>query len=189
MSFELFIARRIYGDKTEGPRFSRPAVRIAIAGIAIGLIVMIVSVAVVLGFKREVSGKVIGFGSHAQILSLTQDQNYVIYPVVTNDSLKEVVKKTKGVKHIQEFAGIAGMLKTDEDFRGIADFRRERLVVPRADSHIAHQVEVVEVPAQGAFFPLSRGVDPWRGLDLSFSQGHAAVGDAVVVIGIFRLAG
>ena len=119
MSFELFIARRIYGDKTEGPRFSRPAVRIAIAGIAIGLIVMIVSVAVVLGFKREVSGKVIGFGSHAQILSLTQDQNYVIYPVVTNDSLKEVVKKTKGVKHIQEFAGIAGMLKTDEDFRGI----------------------------------------------------------------------
>ena len=119
MSFELFIARRIYGDKTEGQRFSRPAVRIAMAGIAIGLIVMIISVAVVMGFKREVSGKVIGFGAHAQILSLTQDQNYVIYPVVTNDSLKDVVKHTHGVKHLQEFATIAGMLKTDDDFRGV----------------------------------------------------------------------
>ncbi len=119
MSLELFIARRIYGDKTEGQRFSRPAVRIAMAGIAIGLIVMTISVAVVMGFKREVSGKVIGFGSHAQILSLTQDQNYVIYPVVTNDSLLRIVSHTPGVKHVQQFATISSMLKTNDDFRGI----------------------------------------------------------------------
>ena len=37
---------------------------------------------------------------------MTQDQNYVIYPVVTNDSLKEVVKKTRGVKHIQDAMGV-----------------------------------------------------------------------------------
>ena len=64
----------------------------------------------------------------------------------------------------------------------------ERLVVPRADGHVAHHVEVVEVPAQSAFFPLSGCVHPWCGHDLGFSQRHAAVGDAVVVVGVFRFA-
>ena len=71
MSVELFIARRIYAEKTgEGERFSRPAIRIAMVGVAIGVAVMLVSLAVVLGFKHEVSEKVIGFGSHIQVVSL-----------------------------------------------------------------------------------------------------------------------
>ena len=60
--------------------------------------------------------------------------------------------------------------------------------MPRTDGHVAHQVEVVEVPAQGAFFPLSRGVDPRSRLNLTFSQGHAAIGDAVIVVGVFCFA-
>lgn len=117
MNLELFIACRIYGDQSGGLRFSRPAVRVAMAGIAIGLAVMIVSIAVVTGFKREVSGKVIGFGSHAQVLSLSQDQNFVVMPVVTNDTLKRKVASVGGVRHVQEFASVPAMLKTDDDFR------------------------------------------------------------------------
>lgn len=120
MSYELFIARRIYADKTEdGERFSRPAIRIAMLGVAIGVAVMLVSLAVVLGFKHEVSSKVIGFGSHIQVLSLTQNQNYELMPVLTNDTLIRKVKKVHGTERIQKFATKLGILKTEEDFRGL----------------------------------------------------------------------
>ena len=120
MSFELFIAKRIYADKAEdGERFSRPAIRIAMLGVAIGVAVMLVSLAVVLGFKHEVSSKVIGFGSHIQVLSLTQNQNYEMLPVLTNDTLIRKVKKVQGVGHIQKFATKIGILKTEENFRGL----------------------------------------------------------------------
>lgn len=46
---------------------SRPAIRIATVGVAIGLAVMIVTVSVVLGFKHSIRDKVVGFGSHIQI--------------------------------------------------------------------------------------------------------------------------
>lgn len=120
MSFELFIAKRIYADKTEdGERFSRPAIRIAMLGVAIGVAVMLVSLAVVFGFKHEVSEKVIGFGSHIQVLSLTQNQSYEMMPVLTNDTLIRKVKKVRGTEHIQRFATKIGILKTEENFRGL----------------------------------------------------------------------
>ena len=120
MSFELFIAKRIYADKSEdGERFSRPAIRIAMLGVAIGVAVMLISLAVVLGFKHEVSSKVIGFGSHIQVLSLTQNQNYEMMPVLTNDTLIRKVKKVQGVGRIQKFATKIGILKTEKDFRGL----------------------------------------------------------------------
>lgn len=120
MAFELFIAKRIYADRSEdGERFSRPAIRIAMLGVAIGVAVMLVSLAVVLGFKHEVSSKVIGFGSHIQVLSLTQNQNYEMMPVLTNDTLIRNVKKVQGIGRIQRFATKIGILKTEENFRGL----------------------------------------------------------------------
>lgn len=120
MNFELFIAKRIYADKSEdGERFSRPAIRIAMLGVAIGVAVMLVSLAVVLGFKHEVSSKVIGFGSHIQVLSQTQNQNYEMMPVLTNDTLMRKVKKVQGIGRIQKFALKIGILKTEENFRGL----------------------------------------------------------------------
>ena len=88
-------------------------------GVAIGVAVMLLSLAVVLGFKHEVSSKVIGFGSHIQVLSLTQNQNYEMMPVLTNDTLIRKVKKVQGVGRIQKFATKIGILKTEEDFRGL----------------------------------------------------------------------
>lgn len=119
MKFELFIARRIFSDSGEGKRFSRPAIIIAMSGIAIGIAVMIISLSVVLGFKNEVSHKVHGFGSHIQVVSLSQTHDYEMLPVLTGDSLLRRVKKQKGLDHIQQFALKIGMLKTEEDFCGI----------------------------------------------------------------------
>ena len=62
MSLPLFLARRIYRDRDAGKQVSRPAVLIALIGVAIGLAVMIITVSVIVGFKSEVRGKVIGGG-------------------------------------------------------------------------------------------------------------------------------
>lgn len=114
-----FIARRIYSNTEGEKRFSRPAVRIAMLGIAVGLAVMIVSLSVVLGFKREVSSKVIGFGSHIQVVSLTQTQQYEMMPVLYNDSLRKVLDMFDGIESRQAYASKLGILKTEEDFCGV----------------------------------------------------------------------
>ncbi len=114
-----FIARRIYSNTEGEKRFSRPAVRIAMLGIAVGLAVMIVSLSVVLGFKREVSSKVIGFGSHIQVVSLTQTQQFEMMPVLYNDSLRKVLDMFDGIESRQAYATKLGILKTEEDFCGV----------------------------------------------------------------------
>ncbi len=119
MSVELFIAKRIYSQDEGKRHVSRPAVRIALSGIILGLAVMIVSIAVVMGFKDEVSKKVIGFGSDIQVISLTQNQDRVLMPVLTTDSLLKVVSAIPHVVHVQRYATTMGMLKTADDFRGL----------------------------------------------------------------------
>lgn len=78
MSLSHFIARRIHFQPSEKNRksVSKPAVRIATIGIALGMAVMLVALAVVTGFQNEVSQKVFGFGSHIQISALTNNQTY-----------------------------------------------------------------------------------------------------------------
>ena len=121
MSLSLFIARRIYGNNAPGDtRVSRPAVTIAMIGIAVGLVVMMLSVAIALGFKQEVRDKVIGFGSHIQVANFTRTDVYETRPVVGSDSIRQVIRQASlGVEHIQRFAIKPGMLKTDDNFQGI----------------------------------------------------------------------
>ncbi len=115
----LFIARRIYGDKDDRQEVSRPAIRIATIGIAIGLAVMIVTVSVVLGFKHTIRDKMVGFGSHIQISSLAQQQTAIPSPICISDSLMQQIRKTENVKHIARYSMTQGILKTDSDFLGV----------------------------------------------------------------------
>jgi lipoprotein-releasing system permease protein len=119
MGFNFFIAKRIYSSNSGDFSFSRPSVMIATAGIAVGIVVMIISVSVVFGFKREISGKVIGFGSHIQIRSHTVDENHIVLPVTTDDKLSKLLSKTPGISYYQNYAAIPGLVKTDEDFCAI----------------------------------------------------------------------
>jgi lipoprotein-releasing system permease protein len=121
MNFELFLAKRIHfsGDKGDNRRVTPPVVRIAMAGIAIGLAVMIVSVAVITGFKKEVRNKVIGFGAHIQLTNFDNNISYETVPVAVNDSLRRVLAGTEGVRHVEVFATKPGIIKTDSDIQGI----------------------------------------------------------------------
>ena len=144
MNFPLFIARRIY-SKNDGQRMvSKPAIRIATAGVAIGLAVMIVSVSVVFGFKHTIRDKVVGFGSHIQVGEFMTLQNADQRPVAMTDSMMAALRSTDGVRHVQRFAMRQGILKTDEDFLGVL-FKG---VGPEFDSTFIHQ-NIVEgsIPA------------------------------------------
>lgn len=119
MSLSLFIARHIYRESDGGKQVSRPAVLIAMAGIAIGLAVMIISVAVVIGFKSEVRNKVIGFGSHIQITNLDAVNSYETHPVVADDSMMTALRTYPEVMHVQRYSTKPGMIKTDDAFQGM----------------------------------------------------------------------
>ncbi|WP_291595602.1 ABC transporter permease [Bacteroides sp.] len=119
MSLSLFIARRIYRESDGGKQVSRPAVLIAMAGIAIGLAVMIIAVAVVIGFKSEVRNKVIGFGSHIQITNLDAASSYETHPIMVGDSMMAALAGYPEISHIQRFSTKPGMIKTDDAFQGM----------------------------------------------------------------------
>ena len=113
------ISRRIYRESDGGKQVSRPAVLIAMAGIAIGLAVMSIAVAVVIGFKSEVRNKVIGFGSHIQIANLDAVNSYETHPIVAGDSLIAALSDYPEVSHVQRYSTKPGMIKTDDAFQGM----------------------------------------------------------------------
>ena len=120
MNFPLFIARKIYNGEGDGQKVSRPAIRIATIGVALGLAVMLVSVAVVLGFKHTIRDKVVGFGSDITVANFFTLQTSDTKPIQLNDSMMNVLKHLDGVKHVQRYAMTQGILKTDSDFLGVA---------------------------------------------------------------------
>ena len=119
MNLELFIARKIHFSKEGNRQVTPPAVRIAIVGVALGLAVMILSVAIVIGFKKEVRNKVIGFGSHIQITNFDNNNSYETTPIAVSDSLLQALQEFPGIKHIEGYATKMGILKTDSDFQGV----------------------------------------------------------------------
>lgn len=119
MSLPLFLAKRIYSDKGDRRKVSRPAIHIATIGVAIGLAVMIVTVAVVLGFKHTIRDKVAGFGSHIQVRSLMAMNTAEDYPICIDDTMMTKLAAIEGVRHVQRYAMAQGILKTDDDFLGV----------------------------------------------------------------------
>lgn len=120
MNLPFFLAKRIYTNNADKKRVDRPAIRIAIAGVAVGLAVMLVSVSVVFGFKHTIRNKVVGFGSHIQVANFMTLQASEQYPIQMGDSMLKVLRAIPGVKHVQRFAVKQGILKTDKDFLGVA---------------------------------------------------------------------
>lgn len=118
MNLEYFIAKRIH-FRQDRKNVSRPAVRIAILGIAIGLAVMLIALSIVLGFKQEIRNKTIGFGGHIQITNFDSNNTYEMAPISLNDSLKNEIASIKGVRHIQPFVTKPGIIKTNDQFQGI----------------------------------------------------------------------
>jgi len=119
MNLPYFIAKRIYSHQDDKRKVSRPAIRIATIGVAIGLAVMLVTVSVVLGFQHTIRDKVVGFGSHIQVENLLAYHPTDHRPICINDSMMNALRHLKGVKRVERYAITQGILKTDDDFLGV----------------------------------------------------------------------
>lgn len=101
-------------------KLSGPAVRVATAAVALGMVVMIISVAVGLGFKQEIRDKVVGFGTHIQLTSLNLNSSLETPPLTYDSVLVSQIAATNGVRSVQPYITKPGIIKTDDAFQGIA---------------------------------------------------------------------
>jgi lipoprotein-releasing system permease protein len=119
MNLPYFIAQRLIKGRREGTSFSRPINVIAIVGIAVGLAVMILAVSILTGFKKQIREKVVGFGSHIQIMNFDSNISFETTPISDAQEFIPRLKQIPGIKHLQVFATKAGIIKTDEATQGV----------------------------------------------------------------------
>lgn len=120
MNLEFFIADRLIRTKERKSNISMPIINIAIAAIAIGLIMMIVSVATGMGLQQKIRQKVSAFNGHIIISNFNDNQSQAsLEPVSTNQDFYPKFKGVEGIKHIQAVASKAGIIRTEKGFEGI----------------------------------------------------------------------
>lgn len=130
MNYPLFIARRL--SLSAGGRKKAPAVAVAVAAVALSVAVMMASVAIVLGFKKEIRDKVVGFNGHITLYASpsTPDEENI---VTMTPSLKKELESLPYVIDFSLQAAIPAILKTGSDFKGVymkglADKATERFI-------------------------------------------------------------
>ena len=122
MNFELFTALKLIRTKNPSQKNKnsiRVIINIALAGIAISVTVMILSVAIVKGFQNEIRDKIIGFGGHIQISNFQSTDGFETIPINTDQEFYPDLDTLPKVKNIQVYANKAGILKTDEEILGV----------------------------------------------------------------------
>jgi lipoprotein-releasing system permease protein len=117
LNLPVFIANRLSGKDKEN--LSGPVTRIAVITIALGLSVMILSVAVLVGFQTEIRNKVIGFSADIQIDNFDENASYESSPVSMSQLFYPGLEEVKGIKHIQVFTLKAGIIKTEDQLQGV----------------------------------------------------------------------
>jgi len=119
LGFSGFISQRLLRSNGASRQLSTPIVRIAVGGIALGLSVMILAVAIVTGFQEEIRRKVIGFGSHIQIIKYDSNKSLEATPIEKNQQFIAEVKKIPGVESIQPGGRKPGIIKSGDAIEGV----------------------------------------------------------------------
>ena len=118
MNLELFVARRLYHERKGERRISRPAVAVAQWGVAVGTIVMFVSISIIVGFKHNIREKIIGFGGHIQVMSYESVTDAAV-PVFATEGLLAELKSLKGVQGVSTYVQKPGMIMVNGEYEGI----------------------------------------------------------------------
>ncbi|CAN5252678.1 ABC transporter permease [soil metagenome] len=117
--FESLISGRMLNQADAGGRMSKPIVRVAVGGIAVGLAVMILTISVMNGFQKSIRQKVIGFGSHIQITGFDTNESFETDSMNRNQPSVELVKKLPGIRHVQVFGLKPGIIKSGDQLLGV----------------------------------------------------------------------
>jgi len=120
LNLEYFIAKRLITAKDYKSSISAPIIKIAISAIAIGMIMMIVSVATGIGLQHKIRDKVSAFNGHIIISNYDNNQSEVtLVSVSKNQDFYPKFHSVPGVNHIQAIASKAGIIRTETAFEGI----------------------------------------------------------------------
>ena len=117
MRWEFFVAKNIVFK--DNSKVARPIINIALVGVVISLAVMIVSVAIVSGFKQIIKDKVTGFAAHMEITAYETNLSYETKPINKEQKFLPYLSQINGIRHIQTFATKSGIIKTKDNFQGI----------------------------------------------------------------------
>jgi lipoprotein-releasing system permease protein len=120
MHFELFVAKRIlFRGRREQGAGTRPIIRIAVLAVALSMMVMLISIAIVTGFQKEIREKVVGFGAHIQVSNFDSNTSFETRPLSANPDFVSSLRAVPGVDHVQAYALKAGIIKTEENIEGV----------------------------------------------------------------------
>ncbi len=120
MNYELFIARRIIASKEDKSSVSSPIIKISILAIAIGIIVMLFSIATGVGLQKKIKEKISGFNGDIQITYYDANNSKVtLNPISLDQEFYPEFKNVSNIRKIQPFATLAGIIRTPSDFEGI----------------------------------------------------------------------
>ncbi len=119
MNTPLFIAKRLIKDRKGEASFSRPINVIAIIGIALGMAVMIIALAILTGFKQQIRDKVAGFGSHIQVINYDSNISFETAPISSEQKFLASARQNQGINRIQVFATKAGIIQINENIQGV----------------------------------------------------------------------
>ncbi|HJS01253.1 MAG TPA: FtsX-like permease family protein [Flavobacterium sp.] len=134
MNLEYFIAKRLITAKDNKSSISAPIIKIAISAIAIGMIMMIVSVATGIGLQQKIREKIAAFNGHIIISNFDNNQSEAtLVPISKNQKFYPAFKSVPEVDYVQAVATKAGIIRTEEAFEGIVfkgvgtDFRWDNM--------------------------------------------------------------
>ena len=119
MNYEYFIAKRIIGSKAYKSSISAPIIKIGIAAIAVGIVVMMVAIATGIGLQQKIRDKVVAFNGHVTISNYDSNTSQEsVFPISMNQEFYPEFKSVEGIKHVQAVASKFGVIRTESDFEG-----------------------------------------------------------------------
>ncbi len=105
--------------KTRNHKYSRPVIHITIAGVALGMIIMLMSLIITGGYKKEIREKIVGMGSHIRISNYDQNYSFDPIPFDRNQFFIKDLKANPHIKNIQFYSTKVGLIKTSDQVEGI----------------------------------------------------------------------
>lgn len=116
MNYALYLARKM--SLSGNGKQSSPAIKVAVAAVALSVAVMLAAIAIVLGFKREIRDKVVGFNSHISLYSqaMGADDNNLI---TLTPTLRDILDNQPYISDYSLEASIPAILKTPDNFKGV----------------------------------------------------------------------
>lgn len=117
MNLEYFIARRL-DRPSDG---SRPGVmvRIAVVAVAVSVAVMILALSVIMGFKREITRKVVGFTAHAEVADIRSLRSLDVQSIRRGGEVERIIRSVDGFSSLSPYAVRGAIVRTDEGMQGV----------------------------------------------------------------------